>query len=94
MNDAAPGLPTEGDGDVEKESFDKTGLRSDVVTLYQGGQYVLYTYKKYVDVRLVFAPNSRSPFGGDPDNFEFLAMTSTSASSAATRMRATGPSTT
>src|SRR4051794_23595450 len=37
---------------IEKESFDRTGNRSDVVTLYQGGQYALYTYKKYTDVRL------------------------------------------
>ena len=41
---------------IEKESLDKTGLRSDVVTLYHGGQYHLYRYKKYTDVRLVFAP--------------------------------------
>ena len=44
---------------IEKESLDKTGLRSDVVTLYQGGQYHLYRYKKYTDVRLVFAPEQR-----------------------------------
>jgi len=57
---------------IEKESLDKTGLRSDVVTLYQGGQYALYTYKKYTDVRLVFAPEFAAAFfGGDPDNFEF-----------------------
>ena len=57
---------------IEKESLDKTGLRSDVVTLYQGGQYALYTYKKYTDVRLVFAPEFEIAFfGGDPDNFEF-----------------------
>src|SRR5262249_61885854 len=41
---------------IEKESTDKTKLRSDVVTLYQGGKYHLYRYKKYTDVRLVFAP--------------------------------------
>src|SRR5262245_34652470 len=57
---------------VEKESLDKTGLRSDVVTLYQGGRYHLYRYKKYTDVRLVFAPDADiAHFGGDPDNFEF-----------------------
>src|ERR1019366_7789433 len=39
---------------IERESQDKTGLRSDVVTLYQGGEYWLYRYKKYTDVRLVF----------------------------------------
>jgi hypothetical protein len=57
---------------IEKESFDKTGLRSDVVTLYQGGLYHLYTYKKYTDVRLVFAPEHAAAFfGGDTDNFEY-----------------------
>ena len=58
--------------EIEKESLDKTGLRSDVVTLYQGGQYHLYQFKKYTDVRLVFAPEQQSAFfGGDPDNFEY-----------------------
>ncbi len=57
---------------IEKESLEKTGLRSDVVTLYQGGIYHLYRYKKYTDVRLVFAPEKAiASFGGDVDNFEF-----------------------
>lgn len=57
---------------IEKESSDKTGLRSDVVTLFQGGAYHLYRYKKYTDVRIVFAPEERIAFfGGDPDNFEY-----------------------
>jgi len=57
---------------VEKDSRDKTGLRSDVVTLYNGGQFHLYRYKRYTDVRLVFAPQkSIAFFGGDPDNFEY-----------------------
>ncbi len=57
---------------IEKESLEKTGLRSDVVTLYQGGAYHLYRFKKYTDVRLVFAPElSVAFFGGDPDNFEY-----------------------
>ena len=57
---------------IEKDSRDKTGLRSDVVTLYNGGQYHLYRYKRYTDVRLVFAPQkSIAFFGGDPDNFEY-----------------------
>ncbi len=57
---------------IEKESKDKTGLRSDVVTLYQGGVYNLYRYKRYDDVRLVFAPEEQIAFyGGDPDNFEY-----------------------
>ncbi|HJT81887.1 MAG TPA: S46 family peptidase [Chthoniobacterales bacterium] len=57
---------------IEKESKDKTGLRSDVVSLYQGGLYHLYRYKRYDDVRLVFAPEQQMAFfGGDPDNFEY-----------------------
>jgi hypothetical protein len=57
---------------IEKESHDKTGLRSDVVTFYNGGEYQLYRYKQYTDVRLVFAPQkSIAFFGGDPDNFEY-----------------------
>jgi len=57
---------------IEKESNDKTELRSDVVTLYQGGAYHLYRYKRYDDVRLVFAPEQQMAFfGGDPDNFEY-----------------------
>ncbi len=57
---------------IEKESQDKTGLQSQVVTLYGGAQYHLYRYKKYTDVRLVFAPEEQIAFyGGDPDNFEY-----------------------
>ena len=57
---------------IEKESVDKTALRSDIVTLYQGAQYWLYRYKKYTDVRLVFAPEQQMAFfGGDPDNFTY-----------------------
>src|SRR5712664_360262 len=57
---------------IEAESTKASGLRSDVVTLYQGGQYNLYRYKKYTDVRLVFAPEFQAAFfGGDPDNFNF-----------------------
>lgn len=58
--------------EIEKESLDKTGQRSDVVTLYNGGLYHLYRYKKYTDVRLVFAPEHQIAFfGGDTDNFEY-----------------------
>jgi hypothetical protein len=58
--------------EIEKESLDQTKLRSDVVTLYQGGAYHLYRYKKYTDLRLVFAPEQAiASFGGDVDNFEF-----------------------
>lgn len=57
---------------IEKESLDATRLRSDVVTLYNGGEYWLYRYKKYTDIRLVFAPEQQAAFfGGDPDNFTF-----------------------
>jgi hypothetical protein len=62
-------------GKIEKDSLDKTGLRSDVVTLYNGGLYHLYRYKKYTDVRLVFAPERQiASFGGDVDNFEYPRM--------------------
>jgi hypothetical protein len=58
--------------EIEKESQQKTGLRSDVVTLYQGGEYWLYRYKKYTDIRIVFAPDQQAAsFGGDPDNFTY-----------------------
>ncbi|HEY8835297.1 MAG TPA: S46 family peptidase [Chthoniobacterales bacterium] len=58
--------------EIEKESKEKTGLRSDVVTLYQGGAYHLYRFKRYDDVRIVFAPEQQAAFyGGDPDNFEY-----------------------
>ncbi len=57
---------------IEKGSLEKTGLRSDVVTLHQGGAYHLYRYKRYTDVRLVFAPEQQIAFfGGDADNFEY-----------------------
>ena len=57
---------------IERESQEKTGFRSDVVTLYQGGEYWLYRYKKYTDVRIVFAPEQQIAFfGGDPDNFTY-----------------------
>src|SRR6476659_10601540 len=57
---------------IESESAKTTGLRSDVITLYQGGQYYFYRYTASTDVRLVFVPEFQAAFfGGDPDNFNF-----------------------
>jgi hypothetical protein len=57
---------------LEKDCTSKTGNRCDVVTLYSGGEYDLYQYKKYTDIRLVFAPEvDVAAFGGDPDNFNY-----------------------
>src|SRR5437867_4118581 len=71
-SDAAAGARRNAIAQIEKESKEKTGLRSDVVTLYQGGAYHLYRYKRYDDVRLVFATEQQIAFyGGDPDNFEY-----------------------
>ena len=57
---------------IEKDCATSTGLRCDVVMLYSGEVYNLYKYKKYTDVRLVFAPEFDAAFfGGDPDNFTY-----------------------
>ncbi len=57
---------------IEKDCSTSTGLRCDVVTFYSGQVYDLYKYKKYTDVRLVFAPEFDAAFfGGDPDNFTY-----------------------
>lgn len=57
---------------IEEEAEKKTGLDCQVVTLYQGGRYHLYCYKRYTDVRLVMAPETAIAFfGGDTDNFEY-----------------------
>lgn len=58
--------------EIEKQATEETGNRCDVITLYGGGRYHLYEYKKYTDVRLVWAPEADSAFfGGDADNFEY-----------------------
>lgn len=57
---------------IEKECGAATRNKCEVVNLYSGGRYHLYQYKKYTDVRLVFAPESDIGFfGGDPDNFTY-----------------------
>lgn len=58
--------------ELEKACSTSTGRRCDVVTLFSGAQYHLYQYKKYTDVRLVFAPEFDAAFfGGDPENFTY-----------------------
>jgi hypothetical protein len=75
-----PGMPDAEAGNIqrantaniEKDCSTKSGLRCDVITFYSGAVYNLYKYKKYTDVRLVFAPEfDIAFFGGDPDNFEY-----------------------
>ena len=71
-NETAAGARRAAMSTLEKDEAARTGLRCDVVTLYQGGLYHLYRYKKYTDVRLVMAPQHNAAFfGGDKDNFEF-----------------------
>jgi len=58
--------------EIKKNAADKTGLIYDVVTLYNGGKYSLYGYKKYTDIRLVLMPESQAGFfGGDYDNYTY-----------------------
>jgi hypothetical protein len=57
---------------IEKEYFDKNKLKTDVVSLFNGGEYWVYQYNKYTDVRLVFAPEQKiAYYGGDADNFTY-----------------------
>jgi hypothetical protein len=76
---AKPGMSTVEAGKAQREEIgalekacSSNGMRCDVVTFYSGAMYNLYQYKKYDDIRLVFAPEfSIAFFGGDPDNFEY-----------------------
>ncbi len=57
---------------IEKESTEKTALKSEVISFYNGGEYWLYRFKRFTDVRLVFAPEEQiAYFGGDYDNFTY-----------------------
>ena len=57
---------------IQRDCRDSTLMRCDVVSLYAGGIFDLYKYKRYTDIRLVFAPEFQAAFfGGDPDNFTF-----------------------
>ncbi len=57
---------------LEQQCETTSGLKCQSVSLYEGGQYWLYKYKRYTDLRLVFAPEAGiAAFGGDPDNFQF-----------------------
>ena len=71
MGDAEAGAARQAEiGRIESEAAKASGMRADVVTLYQGGVYNLYYYRRHTDVRLVFVPEFQAAFfGGDPDNF-------------------------
>ena len=57
---------------IEKEETGKTGLKCEVIPFYSGGEYWLYRFKRYTDIRLVFAVEEQIAFfGGDNDNFTY-----------------------
>lgn len=58
--------------EIESKYTSETGMKCNVITFYNGGMYMLYCYKRFNDVRLVFSPeNFVASFGGDPDNFTY-----------------------
>jgi len=68
----AQALRKKAKAEIEKEAKERTGLTPEVVELYHGARFDLYLYKRYTDVRLVFAPESGIAFfGGDLENFEY-----------------------
>ena len=71
-NEARKKVLTQLEAACEKAAGTKDPRRCESVSLYQGGQHFLYHYKRYDDVRIVFAPEyAIAAFGGDPDNFQF-----------------------
>src|SRR5690606_11033279 len=58
--------------ELEQSCEKSSGLKCETVNLYGGGQYWLYKYQRYNDVRIAFAPEKAiGAFGGDPDNFQY-----------------------
>ncbi|MDQ6684726.1 MAG: S46 family peptidase [Pseudomonadota bacterium] len=80
LEEATRGVPAEGYADarkavtaaIEKQCASSDDFRCEVISLYRGGRYDLHRYRRFQDVRLVFAPEDAIAFfGGDPDNFNF-----------------------
>lgn len=71
-NEEKAKLKSEKIKEIEAKYTAETGLKCNVITFYNGGMYMLYCYKRFNDVRLVFSPeNLVASFGGDPDNFTY-----------------------